>query len=38
MSTIFNFTPAIVFDLFSDSLNTAIAEFVEYVILFFFFI
>ncbi len=38
MSTVFSFTPAIVFDLFSDSLNTAISEFAEYVILFFFFI
>lgn len=38
LNAAFNYTPAIVFDLFSDSLNTAISEFVEYLILFFFFI
>lgn len=32
------YTPAAVFDLFSDSLNSAISEFVEYFILFFTFV
>lgn len=31
---IVNYTPAIVFDIFNDSLNTAISEFFEYLILF----
>jgi hypothetical protein len=38
VNTAFNYTPSIVFDLFNDSLNTAISEFVEHIILFFSFI
>jgi hypothetical protein len=32
-----NYSPAAVYDLFNDTLNSAISEFVEYFILFFFF-
>jgi hypothetical protein len=38
LNSSFNYSPASVFDLFNDSLNTAISEFVEYFILFFSFI
>ncbi len=38
VNSVLNYTPSIVFDLFSDSLNTAISEFVEYILLFFSFI
>lgn len=38
VSNVISYTPAIVFDLFSDSLNVAISEFLEYVVLFFAFI
>ena len=38
VNSFFNFTPAIVFDLFNDSLNTAVSEFLEYFILFFSFV
>lgn len=32
-----NYTPAIVFDLFQDSMNASLTEFTEYLILFVFF-
>lgn len=38
LNSTFNSLPASVFDLFNDSLNTSISEFVEYFILFFSFI
>jgi len=38
VSSALNHTPAVVYDLFSDSANSAISEFVEYFILFFSFI
>lgn len=38
LNSSFNYAPSSVFDLFNDSLNTAISEFIEYFILFFSFI
>lgn len=38
VNNVINYTPSAVFDLFNDSLNTALSEFIEYIILFFFFI
>jgi hypothetical protein len=38
INSVFNHTPAIVFDLFNDSINNSISEFTEYLILFFSFI
>ena len=38
VNNVINYTPAIVFDLFSDLLNTSISEFIENIILFFSFI
>lgn len=38
ISNTMGYSPAVVYDLFSDSLNTAVSEFVEYFILFFSFI
>ena len=38
LTSAFNYTPAIVFDLFNDSLNTAVSEFLEYFIMFFAFV
>lgn len=38
LNSALNYTPSIVFDLFNDSLNTAISEFMEYIILFFSFV
>jgi len=38
LNSSFNYSPAAVFDIFNDSLNTAVSEFVEYFILFFSFI
>lgn len=37
INSIFNFTPAIVFDLFHDSINASLSEFTENLILFFLF-
>ena len=37
-NNVLNYSPAVVFDLFTDTLNTSISEFVEYFILLFFFI
>ena len=37
VSVVFAYTPALVFDLFSDSANSTISEFIEYAILCFFF-
>lgn len=38
LNSALNYAPAAVFDLFNDSLNTAISEFIEYIIAFFSFI
>lgn len=38
LNSALNYSPAAVFDLFNDSLNTAVAEFVEYIIAFFAFV
>lgn len=38
LNSIFDNIPTVVFDSFNDSLNTAISEFIEYLILFFFFV
>jgi hypothetical protein len=38
VNNVISYTPSAVFDLFNDSLNTALSEFLEYITLFFFFI
>lgn len=37
-NNVVSYAPSVVFDIFNDSLNTAISEFIEYIILFFSFV